>query len=413
MAEYEFTGAKWGTRTLGTSGGQVSWSFASLPGSFYAFDAKISQVTYQNLVRSAFQAWEAVANIDFIEVADSAATKIRLGWDAIDGAYDTIGEASYSYTQGVIDQLTKAEIRFDTAENWTTTKYHVAGSVNFYAVALHEIGHALGLAHTDEADTIMFPTLGTQVALSDGDIAGARALYGTSSAAPAAPNVSFTGTSAADVYVGTSASEVILGKAGNDRLTGAGGNDRIEGGAGIDFATFSGSRNDFRLSPETDGDITVVDLRAGAPNGTDNLISVERLGFSDGNLAFDLDGNAGEAYRLYQAAFDRNPDVVGLGYWIDELDAGKGDLAWVANNFIISEEFKSTYGTPASVSDEAFLRLLYSNVLDRAPDAAGFDYWTNELDRGFGRERVLASFSESVENQGNVAAEIHDGIWYV
>jgi hypothetical protein len=151
-----------------------------------------------------------------------------------------------------------------------------------------------------------------------------------------------------------------------------------------------------------------------ATNGSSNdvLVSIERLHFDDGFLAFDTDGNAGEAYRLYQAAFDRVPDEVGLGYWIRELDRGAGDLAWVAKNFIISDEFEARYGTPESVTDENFLTLLYQNVLDRNPDQQGFNYWMDELDRGFERERVLASFSESFENQANVADAIADGIWY-
>jgi hypothetical protein len=131
------------------------------------------------------------------------------------------------------------------------------------------------------------------------------------------------------------------------------------------------------------------------------------------SIAYDNEGAAGQAYRLYQAAFDRAPDIVGLGYWIRELDADKGDLAWMANNFIISDEFRATYGSPETVSNDAFLTLLYNNVLDRNPDAEGYAYWMSELNGGFARERVLASFSESVENKANVAAAIEDGIWFV
>src|SRR4051812_35266107 len=98
MADYEFTGAKWGSPAMGTSGAQVTWSFASLPGNFYAFDSVISQVAYQRLIRDAFDAWEHVANIDFVEIADSASSKLRLGWDAIDGPYNAVGEANYAFT---------------------------------------------------------------------------------------------------------------------------------------------------------------------------------------------------------------------------------------------------------------------------------------------------------------------------
>ena len=38
-------------------------------------------------------------------------------------------------------------------------------------------------------------------------------------------------------------------------------------------------------------------------------MNVERLDFSDAHLAFDVDGNAGQIYRLYKAAFARTPDL--------------------------------------------------------------------------------------------------------
>ena len=51
-------------------------------------------------------------------------------------------------------------------------------------------------------------------------------------------------------------------------------------------------------------------------------MSSERLTFSDANIALDIDGNAGQAHRIYKAAFDRAPDLGGLGFWINTLDNG-------------------------------------------------------------------------------------------
>jgi hypothetical protein len=143
------------------------------------------------------------------------------------------------------------------------------------------------------------------------------------------------------------------------------------------------------------------------------IIDVDRIHFLDRALALDLDGNAGQAYRLYQAAFDRTPDAEGLGYWIVSLDMGQGDLTWVAHNFILSDEFRAMYGDPSTVTNDAFLSLIYQNVLNREPDGAGYKYWIDSLNEGFAREKVLASFSESVENQQNVAADISHGVEFV
>jgi Ca2+-binding RTX toxin-like protein len=120
-------------------------------------------------------------------------------------------------------------------------------------------------------------------------------------------------------------------------------------------------------------------------------------------------GEAGQIYRLYQAAFDRQPDQEGLNYWIREYTEGRGDLTWAALNFIGSEEFAQTYGSTGAVTDETFLTLLYANVLGRAPDAQGKVYWMDELARGFERAQLLASFSESAENKVLVA----DATWFI
>lgn len=193
----------------------------------------------------------------------------------------------------------------------------------------------------------------------------------------------------------------------NDVVVGLAGSDTIDGGGGVDTIVYSLSSSNYRIQ-HVDGGIAVRQNGG----GTDTLFNVERIQFADQTLALDIEGVAGSAFRLYQAAFDRTPDTAGLSYWIHELDNAKGDMAWMANNFIISDEFRSTYGTPEGVSNADFLNLVYNNVLDRAADGQGFTYWMNELDNGFDRGRVLASFSESVENQANVAALVHDGIWF-
>src|ERR1035438_8655375 len=57
--------------------------------------------------------------------------------------------------------------------------WHIGTDVDLYTVALHEAGHALGLGHTDDPNTIMYPYYRFGAGLSSGDIAGVQALYGS------------------------------------------------------------------------------------------------------------------------------------------------------------------------------------------------------------------------------------------
>jgi serralysin len=207
-----------------------------------------------------------------------------------------------------------------------------------------------------------------------------------------------TGSALADRLVGSDLDNVLRGGRGNDSL---------EGGNGTDTAPYSGLRSQYAVRT-TAATTTVTDNVFGR-DGVDTMVGVERLKFTDSVLALDINGNAGQAYRLYQAAFDRVPDRGGLTYWVNSMDHG-GNLTWVAGNFILSNEFRAAYGNPQTLSNARFLDLLYANILDRAPDPGGKAYWLSELDRGFGRDSTLASFSESAENKVLVGTAIANGI---
>lgn len=197
---------------------------------------------------------------------------------------------------------------------------------------------------------------------------------------------------------GDSADTIAVGK----------GNDNISGGAGTDTVVFSSSRAAYSISKQANGMNKVT-----GPDGADMLSHVERLRFSDGILAFDnlRTDTAGEGYLIYRAAFDRVPDAAGLGYWIRELERGQDYGAVVAASFIASPEFITKYGSNTSNTD--FLNLIYQNVLDRAPDQAGSDYWLGQLNGGYARSNMLASFAISDENYNSVVPLISDGIFFV
>ncbi len=103
-------------------------------------------------------------------------------------------------------------------------------------------------------------------------------------------------------------------------------------------------------------------------------------------------------FRLYNAAFARFPDTVGLSYWINNFSSGKDDERAVAKSFLASQEFSERYGN--DVTNERYVETLYNNVLGRNSDTAGYNYWVGNLNNGIEtRYEALLGFAESAENK--------------
>ena len=203
--------------------------------------------------------------------------------------------------------------------------------------------------------------------------------------------------------------ENATGGSANDTLYGNSANNTLNGSSGRDTVVYAGSKGNFTVT-NVSSVCTVKDNTGG--EGTDSLLNIERIQFQDRMLALDITGNGGQAYRMYQAAFNRTPDQSGLGYWISLLDKSVVTLEGVAGGFTHSAEFASLYG--ASPSNDTFVTKLYDNVLHRGPDQSGYQYWTGLLATGaINREQMLVNFSESSENQLQVIGAIQNGIEYI
>lgn len=198
--------------------------------------------------------------------------------------------------------------------------------------------------------------------------------------------------------------QVLTGTAGRDAFRiDSSVKTYVDGLGELDIATYVQSANVFDYARTANG----VFVSNG--DKVDYLQNVERVAFSDGMLALDtgVGENTGFAYRIYQAAFDRTPDAAGLNYWIDALDDGKS-MGQVAADFLYSREFQATYGT---LSNTDFIEELYENVLQRAGESAGINYWVDRLEDGTGRAEVLAGFTDSAENVELVGAVIAGGVF--
>jgi V8-like Glu-specific endopeptidase len=215
-------------------------------------------------------------------------------------------------------------------------------------------------------------------------------------------------TSSETIHMGTYGFDAMSGGPGADRFTGLAGNDTFDGGTGIDTAVYAGARASYNVTFTAGGQIQVADSIV-SRDGSDSLSNIERVAFSDVSLAFDDNGSAGVAYRMYQVAFDRVPDAGGLGFYMRVIDQGV-PLRDIANAFIASPEFQAKYG---SLANGAFVTLLYENALGRKPDAGGYAFYKANLDSGAAaRADMLVSFAVSQEEHDLLIGAMHQGMVY-
>lgn len=119
----------------------------------------------------------------------------------------------------------------------------------------------------------------------------------------------------------------------------------------------------------------------------------------------EFSGLSAPVARLYRATFGRNAEVNGLNYWSSRLRSFVRPMSQtqLAAIFVSSAEFVARYG---ALNNRQFVQQLYQNVLGRAGDAGGENYWTAELDSGRQtRAQVVLGFSESPENVSRTANE--------
>jgi predicted Zn-dependent protease len=115
----------------------------------------------------ALETWEAACGISFVKVIDDANITARSG--AIDGPGRILAQ---SHLPCGANETTALSQLYDSSEVWPSRAY-------LTATMIHELGHALGLDHSQDPLNIMYPSMRPNVmALGSGDIAQAQRRYG-------------------------------------------------------------------------------------------------------------------------------------------------------------------------------------------------------------------------------------------
>lgn len=348
---------KWGGPVFGTEGGVVTWSIVgpgvnlSEVGYQTSFDPNTAlTVDYVALLREAFADWSAISNIEFIQVEDDnrpagigTVGDIRIYFTPFSNFY-----AGFAYYPEPLSGPLAGDVFLNSG--YPGIQFEPAF---FKKLALHEIGHALGLGHIDQFITsIMNPRIEV-TEIQPIDVGNIRSIYGaqdgtapeyTMPAFQANLNVidapfdlTVNGNGLANTITGTDSADIIRGLAGADHLNGEGGNDIVAGGAGADMIDGGAGFNfaDYRDAP---GPLT-IDLAAPSNSSTffaeDTLVSIKglfgaqafsntfvgdegRTFFTGGDLSDTLSGNGGG-------------DILRGGGGDDTISGGAGRDALIGN----------------------------------------------------------------------------------
>lgn len=141
-------------------------------------------------VRNAFATWSAASGqVDFSEVGSQDSPNVLVEWrPANDPDHSMVGgvlaHADFPPGFSIIGQGQTLPLHFDDDEH-TWVVGTVPGAFDIETVALHEIGHCLGILHSSVRGAVMFPSVRNNFIRHDpqpDDLLAIRELYGNGNA---------------------------------------------------------------------------------------------------------------------------------------------------------------------------------------------------------------------------------------
>lgn len=152
---------------------------ASLMYSLERLTAQLPPDAVQAEIRRALDEWARYVRVRFLPGGSLSARRnlnflFRSGSHGDPYPFDGRGRvlAHTFYPAPPNPEPIAGDLHFDDDEAWGIGTY-----IDLFSIVLHELGHALGLAHSDSPADVMYPYYRMVGGLSEGDIAAIRSLY--------------------------------------------------------------------------------------------------------------------------------------------------------------------------------------------------------------------------------------------
>ncbi len=139
----------------------------------------IDDAQFRAAIEAAFAAWTDFADITVEETSiRRQRDSIDINFASIDGQGSTLAKAYFP--DDVIRSRIAGDIVFDSNERWEFGNLRGSAATDLLLVAVHEIGHALGLEHIEDRSSVMYDSVSPNqffTGLSQVDIDAIQTLY--------------------------------------------------------------------------------------------------------------------------------------------------------------------------------------------------------------------------------------------